>query len=114
MIADVLDVLKHAHVIATRSEVTMITTRRSMEFEGHNLAVLKALEAQAISPACGQSNDIREGALLCDCTTLLTTNTDGESEARPRSTRRSFLKYLGVGAASTALVSGAQTLSPLT
>ena len=48
----------------------MTTTRRSMEFEGHNLAVLKALEAQAISPACGQSNDIREGALVCDCKTV--------------------------------------------
>ena len=43
----------------------------------------------------------------------LTTNTDGEPEALPRSTRRSFLTYLGVGAASTALVSGAQALSPL-
>jgi pimeloyl-ACP methyl ester carboxylesterase len=41
------------------------------------------------------------------------TNTDGESEALPRSTRRRFLTYLGVGAASTALVSGAQALSPL-
>ena len=43
-----------------------------------------------------------------------TTNTDGEPEALPRSTRRSFLRYLGVGAASTALVSGAQALSPVT
>src|SRR5258708_17064228 len=42
-----------------------------------------------------------------------TTNTDGGSEALPRSTRRSFLRYLGVGAASTALVSGAQALSPV-
>ncbi len=42
-----------------------------------------------------------------------TTNTDGEPEALPRSTRRSFLRYLGVGAASTALVSGAQALSPV-
>src|SRR6266550_4342242 len=42
------------------------------------------------------------------------TNTEVESEARPRSTRRSFLTYLGVGAASAALVSGAQALSPLT
>jgi pimeloyl-ACP methyl ester carboxylesterase len=42
-----------------------------------------------------------------------TTNTDVESEALPRSTRRRFLKYLGVGAASTALVSGAQALSPV-
>src|SRR5258708_27101708 len=41
------------------------------------------------------------------------TDTDGESEALPRSTRRRFLKYLGVGAASTALVSGAQALSPV-
>ena len=41
------------------------------------------------------------------------TNTDGESEALPRSTRRRFLRYLGVGAASTALVSGAQALSPV-
>src|SRR6266550_1044784 len=41
------------------------------------------------------------------------TNTDGEPEALPRSTRRRFLTYLGVGAASTALVSGAQALSPL-
>jgi pimeloyl-ACP methyl ester carboxylesterase len=43
----------------------------------------------------------------------LTTNTDGEPEALPRSTRRSFLTYLGVGAASTALVAGAQALSPI-
>src|SRR5258708_29722239 len=42
-----------------------------------------------------------------------TTNTDGEPEALPRSTRRSFLRYLGVGAASTALISGAQALSPV-
>ena len=28
----------------------------------------------------------------------LTTNTDGEPEALPRSTRRSFLTYLGEGA----------------
>jgi pimeloyl-ACP methyl ester carboxylesterase len=42
-----------------------------------------------------------------------TTNTVVEAEALPRSTRRRFLKYLGVGAASTALVSGAQALSPL-
>ena len=42
------------------------------------------------------------------------TNTDREPEALPRSTRRRFLTYLGVGAASTALVSGAQALSPLT
>ena len=42
-----------------------------------------------------------------------TTNTDGEPEALPRSTRRSFLRYLGVVAASTALVSGAQALSPV-
>src|SRR5258708_10261955 len=41
------------------------------------------------------------------------TNTDGGSEALPRSTRRSFLRYLGMGAASTALVSGAQALSPV-
>ena len=41
------------------------------------------------------------------------TNTDRGSEALPRSTRRSFLRYLGVGAASTALVSGAQALSPV-
>src|SRR5438270_12452720 len=41
------------------------------------------------------------------------TNTEGESEALPGSTRRRFLKYLGVGAASTALVSGAQALSPV-
>jgi pimeloyl-ACP methyl ester carboxylesterase len=39
------------------------------------------------------------------------TNTDGEPEVL--STRRRFLKYLGVGAASTALVSGAQALSPV-
>ena len=44
---------------------------------------------------------------------LFTTNTEVESEALPRSTRRRFLTYLGVGAASTALVSGAQALSPL-
>lgn len=42
-----------------------------------------------------------------------TPNTDVESEALPRSTRRRFLTYLGVGAASTAFVSGAQALSPL-
>src|SRR5215469_3670300 len=41
------------------------------------------------------------------------TNNDLESEAFPHSTRRRFLKYLGVGAASTALVSGSQVLSPL-
>src|SRR5438270_13475127 len=41
------------------------------------------------------------------------TNTEGESEALPGSTRRRFLKYLGVGAASTALISGAQALSPV-
>src|SRR2546428_2393876 len=41
------------------------------------------------------------------------TDTDVESEAPPRSTRRRFLRYLGVGAASTALVSGAQALSPV-
>jgi hypothetical protein len=41
------------------------------------------------------------------------TNIEVESEALPRSTRRSFLRYLGVGAASTALVSGAQALSPV-
>ena len=41
------------------------------------------------------------------------TYTEVESEALPRSTRRRFLRYLGVGAASTALVSSAQTLSPL-
>ena len=38
---------------------------------------------------------------------------DLESEAFPRSTRRGFLKYLGVGAAGTALVTGSQVLSPL-
>ena len=43
----------------------------------------------------------------------LTTNTHVEAEALPRSTRRRFLKYLSVGAASTALVSGAQALSPV-
>ncbi len=43
----------------------------------------------------------------------LTTNTEVESEALPRSTRRRFLTYLDVGAASTALVSGAQALSPV-
>lgn len=42
-----------------------------------------------------------------------TTNIDEESEVLPRSTRRRFLSYLGVGAASTALFSGAQALSPL-
>lgn len=42
-----------------------------------------------------------------------TTNIEVESEALPRSTRRRFLRYLGVGAASTALVSGAQALSPV-
>ena len=42
-----------------------------------------------------------------------TTNTGGKPEALPRSTRRSFLRYLGLGAASTALVSGAQSLSPV-
>jgi pimeloyl-ACP methyl ester carboxylesterase len=41
------------------------------------------------------------------------TNNDLESEVFPLSTRRRFLKYLGVGAASTALVSGSQVLSPL-
>jgi len=41
------------------------------------------------------------------------TNTEVESEALPRSTRRRFLTYLGVGAASTALVSGVQALSPV-
>ena len=41
------------------------------------------------------------------------TITDVESEALPRSTQRRFLTYPGVGAASTALVSGAQALSPL-
>jgi pimeloyl-ACP methyl ester carboxylesterase len=44
----------------------------------------------------------------------LTTNTYGESEALPLPTRRRFLKYLGMGAASAALVSGAQALSPVT
>jgi pimeloyl-ACP methyl ester carboxylesterase len=43
----------------------------------------------------------------------LTTNTYGESEALPLPTRRRFLKYLGMGAASAALVSGAQALSPV-
>jgi pimeloyl-ACP methyl ester carboxylesterase len=43
----------------------------------------------------------------------LTANTAGEPEALPRSTRRSFLTYLGAGAASTALVAGAQALSPI-
>ena len=43
----------------------------------------------------------------------LTTNSDKEPEAQSRSTRRGFLRYLGLGAASTALVSGAQALSPL-
>src|SRR5450631_2553596 len=42
-----------------------------------------------------------------------TTNTDMESEPLSRSTRRSFLRYLGVGAAGTALASGAQALSPV-
>jgi pimeloyl-ACP methyl ester carboxylesterase len=42
-----------------------------------------------------------------------TTNTDGELEPLPLSTRRRFLTYLGVGAASTALVSVTQALSPL-
>ena len=41
------------------------------------------------------------------------TNSEVEPEALPRSTRRSFLRYLGAGAASTALVSGAQALSPV-
>ncbi|HEV2656201.1 MAG TPA: alpha/beta hydrolase, partial [Ktedonobacteraceae bacterium] len=43
----------------------------------------------------------------------LTTNTGVEPEALPRSTRRRFLTYLGVGAASTTLASGAQALSPV-
>ena len=43
----------------------------------------------------------------------LITNTDGESAVPSRSTRRGFLKYLGVGAAGTALISGAQVLSPV-
>src|SRR5260221_9083842 len=43
----------------------------------------------------------------------LSTNPGGGSDALPRSTRRSFLRYLGVGAAGTALVSGAQALSPV-
>jgi pimeloyl-ACP methyl ester carboxylesterase len=43
----------------------------------------------------------------------VTTSTDGELMAPPRSTRRRFLRYLGAGATGTALVSGAQALSPL-
>jgi hypothetical protein len=46
MIADVVDVLKRAHVNATGREVTMTMTRRGMEREGHTLAFLKALEEQ--------------------------------------------------------------------
>ena len=43
----------------------------------------------------------------------VTTSSDGELAAPSRSTRRRFLRYLGAGAAGTALVSGAQALSPL-
>ena len=43
-----------------------------------------------------------------------TTNTNGMPETLPHSTRRSFLTFLGVGAASTALVSATQVLSPVT
>lgn len=42
-----------------------------------------------------------------------TTNTNGVSETLPGSTRRRFLTYMGMGAASTALVSAAQVLSPV-
>src|SRR5260370_26340535 len=41
-------------------------------------------------------------------------NAGGEREALPRTARGSLHRYLGVGAASTALVSGAQALSPVT
>ncbi len=42
-----------------------------------------------------------------------TTNNDVESETLPGSNRRRFLRYLGLGAAGTALFSGAQALSPV-
>src|SRR5260370_17037341 len=42
-----------------------------------------------------------------------TTNTGGGLEACAGATRRRFVRYVGVGAASTALVSGAQALSPV-
>ena len=42
-----------------------------------------------------------------------TTTTNTGSESFPRSTRRKFLTYLGLGAAGTALVSGAEALSPV-
>jgi pimeloyl-ACP methyl ester carboxylesterase len=42
-----------------------------------------------------------------------TTLTNRGSGAFPRATRRRFLTYLGIGAASTALVSGTQALSPI-
>ena len=42
-----------------------------------------------------------------------TTPIDTASQNLPRSTRRKFLTYLGMGAAGTALVAGAEALSPV-
>jgi hypothetical protein len=46
VLTDDQDMLARSRVSAKRREVTMTTTRRRMEREGHTLAFLKALEAQ--------------------------------------------------------------------